>query len=475
MDYKVAILDDEELMREGLVLKYPFNENGYEIVFSDDDGEILLGKMDKNEIQPDVIFVDIIMPKLNGLNFIRKLIENHKEIEIVIVSGFDDFEFAQQAIRLGVKEYLLKPLNPAELESVMQRIKVSLEKKRKDILSEHLEELNNWIMHKNISHINKETHTFFNNIVEENPNLYVVLLGNFKSESMPPIGSLGNHSYPIKYLGFNNLFIHFTKQHEISRSFIENIATKTITIIHLTNMNKLEDLPYGIAYAINLIELNLTLGKKTFQSIKWNKNLIEQKGIEFDENHQSTLLKLNKEKDREKAFSELKKILNEKMPQKLKIEIVKQFARKHFQIEVSTEWLQGYENQEDFTKECIYYFQNVGDYSPPTSGKEILYSVINDIKREFPLKISVKEYAERYHIHPNHLVRLFKQEMETTFNDTLTNIRLDKAKEELLNSPKKVNDIAIDVGYDDARYFSQVFKRYLDMTPSEYRKRFQNG
>lgn len=83
----------------------------------------------------------------------------------------------------------------------------------------------------------------------------------------------------------------------------------------------------------------------------------------------------------------------------------------------------------------------------------------------------MKDYADRYYIHPNYLARLFKQELNVTFIDTLTKIRMEAAKTLLQNESLQVSEIAQLVGLDDVRYFGQVFRKITNMTPTQYRQR----
>lgn len=251
MAYRTAILDDEELMREGIQLKYPFVENGFTIVYSGGDGGELLNRLHAVDEEVDLIFVDIMMPVMGGLDFIIALKEKFPDTIVVIVTGHDDFEFARQALRLGVRDYLLKPLDAAELELVMERVKEKLEQK--------------W--------------------------------GSCKAD----------------------------------------------------------------------------------------------------------------------------------------------------------------------------------DDSPPANGKEIMKKVLRDMEKDYASKITLKDYADRYYIHPNYLVRLFRQCTGSTFNEILTRTRMEKAKNLLLTSSRNASDIARDVGYEDPRYFRELFRRHHMHTPSEYRKRFQRG
>lgn len=107
MTYKALVADDEDIIRKGIIRllnKY----DKIDVVAEAEDGEIALDLVEKMQI--DVLFVDINMPFLNGLQFIEKVRGIQPNAVVIIITGYDDFEYARQALRLGVNEYLLKPL-----------------------------------------------------------------------------------------------------------------------------------------------------------------------------------------------------------------------------------------------------------------------------------------------------------------------------------------------------------------------------
>ena len=109
------------------------------------------------------------------------------------------------------------------------------------------------------------------------------------------------------------------------------------------------------------------------------------------------------------------------------------------------------------------------------SGKEIVHSVIRSLRQEYGLKKTLQDYADERGIHPNPLARLFRTETNRTFLGLLTEIRMEKAAVQLEESGSSVAQIALETGYEDARYFSQVFRRQFGVTPTEYRQRAKEG
>ena len=128
--YKVLIVEDEDIIRKGLLFMVNWQEADCVVVGEAVDGLEGLEKI--RETNPDIVVVDINMPVKDGLSMLEDSIEEYG-YDAVIVSGYSDFEYARKAIRLGVTEYLLKPVNFNELYDALRKIK---EKRKLGILDE---------------------------------------------------------------------------------------------------------------------------------------------------------------------------------------------------------------------------------------------------------------------------------------------------------------------------------------------------
>ena len=124
--YKLLLVDDEEDVRVSIAKKVDWNAIGFELVGSVSNGEEALELAE--QIHVDAVMTDIKMPFMDGLTLCRKLKENYKNTKVVLYSGFDDFEFAREAVHLEAEEYLLKPIGAKDLENVFRKIKENLDK-----------------------------------------------------------------------------------------------------------------------------------------------------------------------------------------------------------------------------------------------------------------------------------------------------------------------------------------------------------
>jgi two-component system, response regulator YesN len=118
---RVLLADDEEIIREGIHGCIDWESIGCVVVGAAEDGEQALQMVE--ELKPNLIITDIRMPFINGLEFIEKIKSQSPDIFVIIVSGHDEFQYAQQAVKLGVSEYILKPIEPEYLREIILKIK----------------------------------------------------------------------------------------------------------------------------------------------------------------------------------------------------------------------------------------------------------------------------------------------------------------------------------------------------------------
>ena len=123
--YRIILVDDEEEVRKSIIRKIDWTAVGFAVVGDAENGEDALEKIEN--LEPDVVLTDIRMPYMDGLTLAERIRQKYPSMKIVIFSGYDDFEYAKQAIKLNVTEYILKPVNVEELTTILKRIKTNLD------------------------------------------------------------------------------------------------------------------------------------------------------------------------------------------------------------------------------------------------------------------------------------------------------------------------------------------------------------
>jgi YesN/AraC family two-component response regulator len=125
VNYKIVVIDDEPMVTRGLSEIVPWNEIGCEVVGQAEDGREGLALV--RQTQPDIVITDIQMPLLSGLEMIKELIKEKKDIKFIIMTGYRQFEYAKEAIDLGVNKFLLKPTNLEQLKKAVVELTVELD------------------------------------------------------------------------------------------------------------------------------------------------------------------------------------------------------------------------------------------------------------------------------------------------------------------------------------------------------------
>lgn len=128
--YKIMVVEDEDIIRKGVIKSIPWNELGFEVIAEAVNGKDALAKIELHK--PDVILTDIRMPVMDGLELTRIVKEKYEDIQIVILSGFADFEYAKSAIQFRAFEYLLKPTDKRKFLEAFERLKTELDKEQQE-------------------------------------------------------------------------------------------------------------------------------------------------------------------------------------------------------------------------------------------------------------------------------------------------------------------------------------------------------
>lgn len=149
---KVVIADDEPILLRSLKKSIESLDPEYEVTGQATNGQMALEMAEK--LQPDILFTDIKMPVFDGLMLASFLHERKSKVRIVLISGYQEFEYAKKAITLGVEDYLVKPIHPLILSELLQTLKRKLKKTRYEEQLAYLQEL----IH--VGRSERETHLF---------------------------------------------------------------------------------------------------------------------------------------------------------------------------------------------------------------------------------------------------------------------------------------------------------------------------
>lgn len=157
MGIKVFLVEDEMVIRNGIVKSINWEKEGYRLVGEASDGELAYPMILKEK--PDILLTDIKMPFMDGLELSKLVKQELPDTKILIFSGYDEFEYAKEAIRIGVTEYLLKPVSSEQLLEVMRRISKQIEQDReeREMLRQYQEDMK--------ENVERERQNFFSHVI----------------------------------------------------------------------------------------------------------------------------------------------------------------------------------------------------------------------------------------------------------------------------------------------------------------------
>lgn len=482
----ILIADDDRLVR--FSIKSMLGE------ILEDNGEIFIEAANGRDMvklcaekKPDVAFVDIQMPYLNGLDAISESRKYSEDTEYVIVSGYSDFEYAQKGIRLGINEYLLKPVDEDELCKVVDELKEKLKHKK------------------------KVTNSKFQLRVMEQFGSHLLL----PEEDM----SFQIQEEAYKYLGFvvyvKTNVSDRTASLQIQRELIKNIKKFGEEIVarkgYYAVPSTKEEFPCGLFYAAKeqkeyiisymrkmLLESD-NKNRKSFQYMMWfEADSLEQVCEICDELDDEVYTGMNYSSGKLYGYHELE--LDQKNCEFLKMvddlmdawemadgircnEIMNKLWRtyKDETLDVNLNnvgrycsFLTGGTVLSDSLKSFCKSLVEQSDQMYGNVAREendIIEQVKKYIQEYYMNDISISQIADHYELTANYLSTVFHRKTGSKFIDYLTQVRMEAAKKLLIqNMSASVADIALMVGYNSARHFSTLFQKTTGETPTTYRK-----
>ena len=493
--YKVLIVDDEPIIRLGLRKMIKWEEEGFVVVKDAKNGKEAIEFIENENV--DLIITDISMPIMDGIELVRLVRKYNKNIKIVFLTGYKEFDYAREGIKLGVEDYLLKPIDPKNLKNVLLKIRELLNEnmKLKNIL-ENIEskQILDVIQgkEKNVSilkkYIDKKYLTIckidienFDSLAERwiKENIYYEKINclknsidkNLKSKSIFLEGEIGNYYLLVESNDIENNM----------ESYMKDIESKCKDIKFNSIIGKTVDID------------NITKG---YSSLK-NKSILTKKKLEIK---YSNILDKYNEKDiiklvidgNESVFTVIDEIYNNIEKNNLDINSVALSLQNI--IEKIVERMKGeygYINKlvEIENYEYFYKREYTDIESLISEFKETIHSIIyifgklnvefrdNIIRQacKFVIEnidsdISLTIVSENLNLSRNYLCTLFKNETGENFLTFVTRAKMERAKFLLRNSNMKVYEVCDFLGYNDTTYFTRIFKKYVNMTPYEYKR-----
>ena len=539
---KIFLAEDEVIVRETIKRMIPWENLGFELVGEAADGEMALPLLIRQ--QPDLLITDIKMPFMDGLTLARLAKKEVPGLKVVILSGYDDFNYAKQAINIGVEDYLLKPITKNALIERLTEIRSRYEdeKTQREYYEKFHREMQAY--EKNSSRdffealvsgsldmmeVYKRAEKLGLDIVAESYNILIFTMNcnedfsgqregysSWEAESLEMLEKFFT-GHPFAMLFRSNVFSYGVLIKGEKNSIRENTGICVEEIRKIFDRKK-DNKEWFVAVGESVERLSQI--QKSYHSASRafsQRYLYDGKVLHYDE-----MLAMEKKDVTNDDSEYLQKVdvnaLNPTILQKFLsnglLEETKNFVQDYFyaigqepmesvvfrsyvilnvrfsvlsflkELGCDTKTLEPEDTEKilaesgrnmestiAYAEKLVSQAIQLRDRNSGNKNRSILKTAVDFIDQHYMEEdMSLNKAANAANVSANHFSALFSQNMGQTFIEYLTSLRMDKAKEYLRCTGMRSSEIAGEVGYKDAHYFSYLFKKTQGMTPSDYRK-----
>ncbi len=499
---RMILADDEPIITKGIQKLIDWKSLGIDIVGEYEDGKSAFeGILCK---KPDLALLDISMPEMNGIDILKRVQEMKINTKIIFISGFQDFEYAKSAVKYGAVDYLLKPVIREELMNAVEKCIlefVTNKEETTDTLDFNedmdLERL-----------VNLEDTYYI-------PVYVAAICSNDMGEQMEKLVRFSIISLLDEYLNNSNLGIVFLKKdnivmilkgkertecnqilNEIREKVLVEIEQKLFFIIG-DMVDAMYDIPsayekcllrkeclffadyipnYMMDSDLPLFEQKVEQGR--IESIR--DDMIEAVVSHRKDNFEKNYLQYSKlvcwisEGKKENAcfyFCTAIRLLEEKM---VSMQLKEKKVEMKALLEKGRNCKSYTELVDIFKSEFEKYFEELQQIAVG-SDKQNFLKAKRYIEEHYNEDLTLNILAEEIHMNPYYFSSFFKKNSGENFKDYVGKVRIGHAVADLVSTDKKIYEIAVEVGFSDARAFTEAFQKIYKETPNSYRKRIQNN
>lgn len=476
--YSVIIVDDEPWAIKGIRNAFNWQQYGFEIVGQFTSAHKAIEFI--SEESPDLVFTDIRMPDISGLDLMKMTKDRGLDVDFVVVSGFAEFAYAQEAIRYGALDYFLKPLDIELADPLLEKLALYFSKKRgirNNLILEALTAPDK-------SELKRLT-PFFDSTSDDYWRVVIVYSDSENKDGQAiKFGDIG-HTLEVEFGSRKTLYILKSDKRleldvQLEASIFTGSSIKSIGISSIaTNYDQMA----------KLIKESDLAASQTF--------LNEEKGL-FE--YEPKLSLVNPFIDgiassmKEKKFEDMDDIIRKMrhffsfhylgMGEVVYLwnQVVSSLVGTYYEelkdMELDflnyAELKERFENFESlcsFLNDIFNYLKQLNGQSVHENDKNAYFTqMVKYIDNHYHDELYLKDLSIKFLINQVYLCQLFKQVLGTTFSGYVTDLRIKKACELLKRSELSIEEVATKVGYLDYYYFNKVFKKQCGITPTKFRK-----
>jgi len=509
---KILVVDDEFIMRQGIKHMVDWEQEGFQVIGQASNGQEAIEII--KDTPPDIIISDIIMPQIDGIELAKFVQEKYPQIQIIILSSYSDFEYVKSSFQHGAVDYILKPsLNPAELIKTLKKASSKIQNltlpskgaiNANNMLNRLIlgfdtnidfDYLNNLFIHPSFCLFGINVKNIYNNYDKRHKMIDYIISQIYEEFSSKDI----SQNKEIQLVNIENEII----------ILVLNFANKNYSNI-LNNLAKISD-----KVSRNFSEAFFVLSK-TFNSIANIKAVYEKdfsvltqqhfynKNIHFlcSENFKTPP---SMDKFNFKSFSESVAILQipnafEMLTQYI-IKAISNRSLTEFEIKtlIQNSFYNAISNLEYLNfdlitlntlkhdcfdkidtskyaedlmlnyKSLLSYFNEIIEKYQSKINCHMINKIIQYIHAHYDKQLTLTDVSKLFNFNYYYLSSYFSSHNKEGFNEFLNKIRIEKACD-FLKQDIPISDISSMVGYSDHSYFCKVFKKFIGLTPSHFRK-----
>lgn len=528
--FKVMIVDDEYYFRQALKVTLPWNELGFQIAGEAKNGEDAIALM--ADIQPDVVLVDLNMPIMDGIELMQTAKQRGFSAKFIVLTSHCEFDYAKQALQLGVHHYLLKPIDEREIrgslldlrDMILQERSVKLEleglkrqvQEHIPVLRERL--LNEWLQgnfteppssdSERLRYLGIELRGPFYRVVlvdldenetrfpEEERQLRRLAVRDIAQEYLRNAYSFAGCHDPEDRLAIiigcpDGSYAKLDSLLEAVRSTIRTAVGSTVTIgVGLGYMGS-GGIEISYKEAVYALKHRFVLGgdqiihystiadtgmkNSLFTLEKRSRLLMEMRIGNFAETEQWLAEFFQYARDNNASMDMLLVAGLEIVSTCLEFLAEMSLSFKDVFPDGQPDFIHlvqqmtSFAQWESWVSDLVLKVSTQAHGSKKTRAAKIVEEVKSYIELHYQNEeLRIEDIAKSVHMNYNHLCYVFRKETTITIHDYLTEVRMNKAKELFDRGEKMVQSVANRVGYADANYFSKCFKKYAGIPPSQY-------
>ncbi len=532
MKIKLCVIDDIKSVVDMISKKIEWDDHGIEIVGTALNGEEGLQLV--REVKPDIILTDIRMPRMDGLEMTRAILEFLPSSKIIILSAYTDFTYAQQAIRLGAYDFVKKPFSIDEIVGAVLKAKsafeqdqqektkiIEMEKKIKESLPILRQEYFTLLMHHQSSEMNARMRWEFLEIdlVPKDFVVFIVEIDKFIEKY---------HTLPIQEIELIRFSLQNILEETISAStrgiIFREAINRYVCVMNCTDnqmaamiseaccnhvslysnctvsigvgiiVNHIQELPGSYRQALNALSYHFyTEGNGVFSYTSME--VKEQAIPNYSFSKEQDFLFALRSGNRDKSLHYLEEIISDlidtdPLPEPKYVEnVCYEISSKIFRVMLEKfpyETVHPLENKLiEFKNKAHTSLQDIRELlinlceegcswiekERSHESNKIIHQVKDYIIANLNMDLSLEHCARQVNLSQGYFSNLFKKVLGISFQQFVIHEKMEKAKSMLIGD-YQVQEIAEELGYEHRRYFSDIFKKHTGMTPTEFKSHY---